>query len=149
MNQYWWGNINKAEEKKKKPTSLVPLVWSTTQESLFILLLDILNCLKFHLRSGKWISYNWIHLMDISMFSSWAVYFTLYWSLFLQTGYCLFCGWYNRKRLSYLGNTSGTSQWLKNPFYWPGTWTSPHSLASFTTLSLCLPSSNFWFTQTH
>ena len=37
MNQYWWGNIYKAENV---PTAFVPFVRGITQGSLFVLLLD-------------------------------------------------------------------------------------------------------------
>ena len=52
---------------QKVPTSLVQIVWSTTQGSLFVRP-DILNYLLDYLKSGKWISYNFLHLMDINMF---------------------------------------------------------------------------------
>ena len=48
MNQYWWGKINKAAEKL--PTLLAQ---NTIQGSLFALLPDIFNCLRFHLRFDK------------------------------------------------------------------------------------------------
>lgn len=48
MNQYRWENNNKPA--KKSAYFSVPLVQSTTLESLFAPLVDILNCLMDHLR---------------------------------------------------------------------------------------------------
>ena len=67
MDQYWWGNINKAT---KSAYLTCPTCPNTAQESLFIQLLDILNRLTDHSRFGKWISYNSLQLMDINMFKS-------------------------------------------------------------------------------
>ena len=52
---------------QKIPTSLALLVQSTTQESLLVQPLDILNCLMDHLRFGKWNSYGFPHLMCINV----------------------------------------------------------------------------------
>ena len=72
MNHYWWGNINKTA---KNAYLTCPVVWSAAWGSLFVLLPDILNYLMDHLKSGKWISYNFLHLMDINMFLSHPVGF--------------------------------------------------------------------------
>ena len=75
MNQYWWGNINKAT--KSAYTSLSHLLkykWEVLG-SLFVMLLDILNCLTDDQMSGKWISYNLLYIVDINMFQTWSVYF--------------------------------------------------------------------------
>ena len=64
MSQYWWGNT----KPQKMHTLLLPPVQNTTNGNLFILLPDIINCLMDDSRSGKWLSYNFLHLMDISMF---------------------------------------------------------------------------------
>ena len=37
------------------------------------LLLDISNCLMDVSKSGRWISYNFLHLMDMNMSQSWSV----------------------------------------------------------------------------
>ena len=53
--------------------TLVPLVWNKTQGSLFVLLPNILNCLKNNLGFGKWVSYIVFCLTDI--FESWSICF--------------------------------------------------------------------------
>ena len=73
MNQYWWGNINMVVQV---PTSLVPL---SKQGSLFMMPLGILNRLIDYSRSGKWISYSSLILMDIHIFYSWSVCFHTEW----------------------------------------------------------------------
>ena len=47
------------------PTSLIPLIQNTIQVSL---LPDTLNCLMNHSRSGKRMSYNFLHLKNRNMF---------------------------------------------------------------------------------
>ena len=39
------------------PTSFVPFVRSTTQKSMDLYILDILNCLMDHLKTQKWEMY--------------------------------------------------------------------------------------------
>jgi len=71
MNYYWWETLTRTQ---KVTASLVPLLWSTTQRSQFVLLLDILNHLMGHSKPGKCISCNSLHPMDINMFLSWSVF---------------------------------------------------------------------------
>ena len=52
-----------------------PVVWSAAWGSPSVLFPDILNCLMDHLKSGKWASYNFLHLMDTNMFLSQPVGF--------------------------------------------------------------------------
>ena len=73
------------------PTSLIPLIQNTIQVSL---LPDTLNCLMNHSRSGKWMSYNFLHLKNRNMFQSWSV--------------CFHTGW-----KPYLENRILPSQWIK------------------------------------
>ena len=58
---------------QKVSTSLVPLAKSTTQGWLFVLFPGMFSCLMDHSRSGKWISYNFLCLMDINISQSWSV----------------------------------------------------------------------------
>ena len=55
---------------------LVPL---SKQGSLFIMPLGILTRLTDYSRSGKWISYSFLILMDIHIFYSWSVCFHTEW----------------------------------------------------------------------
>ena len=54
------------------PTSLIPLTQNAIQGSL---LPDTLNCLMNHSSSGKWMSYNCLHLKNRNVFQSWSVCF--------------------------------------------------------------------------
>ena len=65
MNQYWWGNINKAA-KSAYHTCLT--CQSTNLGSWFVLHPGQFKLHLGQLRSGKWISYKFLHLMHISMF---------------------------------------------------------------------------------
>ena len=81
-------------------TLLLPPVQNTTNGNLFILLPDIINCLMDHSRSGKWLSYNFLHLIDISSFSHCLCIFILDCSLPLKMSYCLLWLTSFQKRLS-------------------------------------------------
>ena len=75
-----------------QPTSFVPFVQNTIQGSLFILLLDVLNCLVDHLSlaNGFHTAFS-ISCIQIC-FSCGLYVFSLHCSLLLPIGFYLFCG---------------------------------------------------------
>lgn len=126
----WWPSqiyiVKKTLKITKLPNSLVPVFWSTTKESLFLLLLNILIWLMNNSRSGKWISYNVIYLMDIYIYiytiqSSLKTYiyiyvFHIYGPYDCMVMVCMFSNWTEvfpcnpfkkrKKKNSYLGKSS-------------------------------------------
>lgn len=77
---------------QKVPNSLVSLDQSITQGNLFVLLPDIISCVKDHSSSDKWILYNFLYHTDINMFNYGLPVFILDRNLPLHIGYCLFLG---------------------------------------------------------
>ena len=152
MNYYWWETLTRTQ---KVTASLVPLLWSTTQGSQFVLLLDILNHLMGHLKPGKCISCNSLHPMDINMFLSWSV-FSRWTEVFLADMLLPLLWqkpfWRSSLPWEFLSNfiiSEGLFFFLilRSPFYLSGTLTSLCWLVTFTTLLQHLPPSILWLTQ--
>ena len=139
INLYCWENISKAT---KLPNSLVPVVWSTTQGSLFVMLPDILNCLMNHSTSGKRLSCNFLHLMDINILQSWSVCF----QTGLKPSLAILLKKKKKKHYSYLGNSSILYCGRKTHFIdRVHVCTDYLTSSGFTTLLLCFLPSFLWF----
>ena len=112
MNQFGDETLTRLQ---KVPTSIVPLVWNTTQGSPFVLLPDVLNCLIDNESSGKWISYNFLHPMDI--YISHGVYiFTQRLKPSLDDKLLPLLWLTNFWKIFLPGNSSPASKWSRNPF---------------------------------
>ena len=65
INQYWLGTINKAA---KTAYLTYPICLKYNPRKHVCTAPKISNCLMEHSRSGRWISYNCVCLMDINIF---------------------------------------------------------------------------------
>ena len=144
MNQCLWGILTRPQ---KSAYLTCPTCLKYNPGNLRVLLPDILNWLVDHLRSGKWISHNFLHLMDKNMFLSWSVHFhTGLKPSPLQTIYHSAAKAYLEKIVPSRRTPLELQNYLRNPFYSLGTSTRQ---ASSTPLSLRCSPSMPWFSQTH
>lgn len=108
--------------------------------------LKAINCLMEHSRSGKQISFNFLHLTDINMFYSWSVCFhTDLKPSHADSLLSLLCLKFFWKKVSLPGLFFLNYVVSGHPFYCPGALTSLCCLVSCTVLSMRLPPSILCF----